>query len=74
MNLYKYNYPSSRCVKDDNEIDKGVIGTLSLLNSKEITTQPIIGFDWHPDKIGLSCMVALDQSVKVYIITKLNLY
>jgi len=74
MNLYKYNYPSSRSVKDDSGIEKGVIGNLTLLNSKDVTTQPIIGYDWHPDKIGLSCMVALDQSVKVYIVTRLNLY
>jgi hypothetical protein len=74
MNLYKYNYPSARSVKDDNDIDKGVIGTLTLLNSKDVTTQPIVGFDWHPDKNGLSCMVALDQSVKVYLTTRLNLY
>jgi hypothetical protein len=53
---------------------KGVIGNLTLLNNKEVTTQPIIAFDWHPDKLGLSCMVALDQSVKVFITTKLNLY
>jgi WD repeat-containing protein 92 len=32
MNLYKYNYPSSRSVKDDNGIEKGVIGNLTLLN------------------------------------------
>lgn len=74
MNIYKYNYPNSRQLKDDNGLDKGIIGTLSLLNTRDVTTQPIVGFDWHPDKIGLSCMVALDQSVKVEIVTRLNLY
>ena len=74
MNLYKYNYPTSRFVNDDNNIPKGVTGSLTLLNTKDVTTQPIIGFDWHPDKCGLISMVALDQSIKVYIATRLNLY
>ena len=74
LNLYKYNYPTQRHMKDDNNVLKGVAGSLSLLNYKEVTTQPIISFDWHPDKLGLSCMCALDQSVKIYIITRLNLY
>lgn len=74
INLYKYNYPNQRSVTDDNGVAKGVIGTLTLLNSKDVTTQPIISYDWHPDKIGLATMVALDQSVKVYIVTRLNLY
>ena len=59
---------------DENNIPKGVIGSLTVLNTKDITTQPIIGFDWHPDKMGLACLVALDQSVKVELVTRLNLY
>lgn len=74
INLYKYNYPNSRVVKDENGIERGVAGSLSLLNTKEITTQPIVCYDWHPDKSGLACMVALDQSLKVSIVTRLNLY
>ena len=74
VNLYKYNYPNQRSVMDENNIPKGVIGSLTVLNTKDITTQPIIGFDWHPDKMGLACLVALDQSVKVELVTRLNLY
>lgn len=74
LNLYKYNYPNSRSLKDENGISKGVAGSLSLLNYKEVTSQPIISYDWHPDKLGLSCMCALDQSIKIYIVTRLNLY
>ena len=73
-NLYKYNYPNQRSVMDENNIPKGVIGNLSILNTKNITTQPIVGFDWHPDKMGLATLVALDQTVKVYLVTRLNLY
>lgn len=73
-NLYKYNYPTQRKIMDENNIPKGVIGSLTVLNTKEITTQPIVGFDWHPDKLGLATLVALDQTVKVYLVTRLNLY
>jgi len=74
MNLYKYNYPNERVVKDDNGVDKGIIGNLEILNSKEITTQPIVSLDWHPDKLGLAGMAALDQSIKLYLFTRLNYY
>lgn len=74
MNLYKYNYPDQRTVKDENGLEKGVIGSLEILNSKEITTQPIVSLDWHPDRLGLAGMVALDQTVKLYLFTRLNLY
>ena len=74
VNIYKYNYPTQRSVMDENNIPKGVVGSLSVLNTKDITTQPIVGFDWHPDKLGLATLVALDQSVKVYLVTRLNLY
>ncbi len=74
LNLYKYNYPEQRSIKDENNLEKGIIGSLDLLNSKEITTQPIISLDWHPDKLGLAGMVALDQSVKIYLCTRLNYY
>lgn len=74
INLYKYNYPNQRSVKDENDIEKGVIGSLDLLNSKEITTQPIVSLEWHPDKLGLAGLVALDQTVKLYLCTRLNLY
>ncbi len=74
VNLYKYNYPSKRSLTDDNGVERGVAGTLTILNTSEITSQPIMNWDWHPDKLGLATMVALDQSVKVYIVTRLNLY
>lgn len=59
---------------DENNVPKGVIGTLTVLNTKAMSTQPIVGFDWHPDKLGLATLVALDQSIKVYLVTRLNLY
>lgn len=74
LNLYKYNYPNQRTVIDEDGSEKGVIGSLELLNSKEITTQPVVSLDWHQDKLGLAGLVALDQTVKIYLFTRLNLY
>lgn len=36
LNIYKYHYPSSRCIKDLDGIDIGVIGKVELLNEKII--------------------------------------
>uniref|UniRef100_A0A0G4I8Z7 WD repeat-containing protein 92 n=1 Tax=Chromera velia CCMP2878 TaxID=1169474 RepID=A0A0G4I8Z7_9ALVE len=72
--VYKYSYPKQRSRKDGNGIEKGVPGTLELLNEKELSTQPIVSLDWHKGKIGLCCMACLDQTVRVAIVTKLNLY
>jgi len=52
----------------------GVPGTVELLNSKKLADQPIVGFDWNQDKMGLACMCALDQTVKVVIVTRLQNY
>ena len=50
----------------------GVAGSMELLASKNMSTQPINGFDWSPDKEGLFCCSAFDQSIRVGIVTKLN--
>ena len=50
------------------------IGNVELLNSKVISTQPIVSFDWSPDKDGLCVLSCLDQTVRVFIVTKLNKY
>ena len=47
---------------------------VELLNAKIISTQPVVSFDWSPDKEGLACMACLDQSLRVMIVTKLHLY
>ena len=33
-----------------------------------------VSFDWHMNKQGLAVFAALDQSIRVIICTKLNLY
>ncbi len=52
----------------------GVIGKLEKLNEKNFSTQPIASLDWNAEKLGLGVMSCLDQTCKVIITTKLNLY
>ncbi|SBS85806.1 WD repeat-containing protein 92, putative (WDR92) [Plasmodium ovale curtisi] len=52
---------------------RGIVGELNKLNHLNVSTQPIISFDWHRDKLGLCVFASLDQTLRVYIITKLNL-
>jgi len=72
--LYKYNYPSQRSVEASDNKPRGIIGNVEKLNEKEIATQPISSFDWNKDKLGLGVGCALDQQVKVVLVTKLNLF
>ncbi len=65
FNIYKYHYPLKRVgkhKKDGSPI--GIMGDVELLNSRVISTQPIISFDWSPDRAGLCCMGSLDQSLR----------
>lgn len=74
LSIFQYKYPPQRVLKDADNRDKGVVGSLELLNDRVFSTQPIASFDWHPEKLGLSVMSCLDQTCKIGIITKLNLY
>lgn len=65
FNLYKYHYPLNRVGKHKEDgAPIGVVGDVELLNSRVISTQPIISFDWSPDRAGLCCMGSLDQSLR----------
>ncbi|XP_074657007.1 dynein axonemal assembly factor 10-like [Tubulanus polymorphus] len=72
LHVWKYNYPSNRVVKDSNDIELGVAGTVSLLQNATLSTQPISSFDWSPDKQGLAVCTSFDQTLRVVIVTKLN--
>lgn len=75
LNLYKYHYPKSRVKQHEGDnTPMGVAGTVELLNSRVISTQPIVAFDWSPDREGLCVMSCLDQTIRCYIVTKLNKY
>jgi len=73
LNLYKYEYPSQRSLKDEHGYQYGVAGSVNLLQTKNLSTQPICSLDFHPDKAGLVCLGSFDQSVRVGVISKLNL-
>jgi hypothetical protein len=74
FNLYKYHYPKARTSNGADGVPRGVMGSVELLNSKVISTQPIVALDWSPDFEGLSVLCCLDQTVRSYIVTKLNKY
>jgi WD repeat-containing protein 92 len=78
----RYHYPAERAVKDDSAEGssgggirmRGVPGTVELLNARIITSQPIVSWDWSPDKEGLAVASCLDQTLRVLIVTKLHKY
>jgi len=72
MCLWKYNYPSCRVKKDDNDLEVGVPGTVSSLQNMTLASQPLSSFDWSPDKMGLAVCTGLDQTLRMIIVTKLN--
>mmetsp|Transcript_20618 Transcript_20618/g.18769 ORF Transcript_20618/g.18769 Transcript_20618/m.18769 type:complete len:359 (-) Transcript_20618:2073-3149(-) len=74
FNIYKYHYPKSRTTQYKDNVPMGVAGSVELLNSRVISTQPIVAFDWSPDKEGLCALTCLDQTLRCYIVTKLNKY
>ncbi|XP_040906428.1 WD repeat-containing protein 92 [Toxotes jaculatrix] len=73
LHLWKYEYPAQRSKKDSNDVDVGVAGTVNLLQNVTLSTQPIASLDWSPDKQGLCVCSGFDQSVRVLIVTKLNM-
>ena len=74
LKLWKYSYPKQRKVFDAEGIAKGVVGEMELLNDRKTAQQPVVGLDFNSGKMGLAVQAALDQTVKVLIFTKLNLY
>ena len=73
LNLYKYKNNDFNFDDIDNIHNNKGNRELKLLNSNIISKQPIIGFDWHKIKFGLSCLVSFDHSVKICTFNNLNL-
>ncbi|XP_076809462.1 dynein axonemal assembly factor 10-like [Clavelina lepadiformis] len=71
LSLWKYDYPVKR-VKVEDGVKTGVAGSLQYLQNATLSTQPVCGMDWSPDKLGLAVCVAFDQALRVIIVTKLN--
>lgn len=74
LNIYKYHYPSKRKETTLDGNIKGNVGSLELLNTRIFSTQPIISLDWNKDKEGLCCFTAMDQSLRVILVTNLDKY
>lgn len=74
FNIYKYHYPASRSKVGKDDAPVGVVGSVELLNSKVISSQPLVSLDWSPDKEGLAVLSCLDQTLRCFIVTKLNKY
>lgn len=73
INVYRYHYPPrGRQDRDPDGRPKGVAGKTELVNARIFSSQPFVGFDWSPDKEGLAAAVCLDQTLRVFIVTKLN--
>lgn len=72
LNIYKYEYPAQRKMKDEHQYEYGIAGTVNLLQTKNLSTQPICSLDWHPDKTGLACIGSFDQAVRVAVVSKLD--
>jgi hypothetical protein len=65
-------YPEKRVMTQSDNTEVGVPGTLKLLQNIGLSSQPASAFDWSPDKAGLACTSAFDQTVRVLITTKLS--
>jgi WD40 repeat protein len=74
FNLYKYHYPKSRTKMSQDNVPMGVMGSVELLNSRVISSQPLVCCDWSQDREGLCITATLDQTIRCYIVTKLNKY
>jgi hypothetical protein len=72
LNLYRYNYPAARSERDGEGHPRGKMGGVELLNARIVSTQPIVGWDWSSDKCGLAAAVCLDQTLRVFIVTRLD--
>ncbi|XP_023298728.2 dynein axonemal assembly factor 10 [Lucilia cuprina] len=74
LRLWNYEYPEKRNKEGTDGYSEGIAGSLHMLHASTLSTQPVHCFDWHPDKMGLAVCGAFDQSVRVLVTTKLNLY
>lgn len=58
------HYPLSRTTKDADGRLLGVCGTVELLNSRVLSTQPIVSMDWRYGKweVGVSVVLATERN------------
>lgn len=74
VRLWLYRYPDKRVSDTSDGNSQGVAGDLEMLSATTLSTQPVNSFDWSPDRLGLGACSSFDQTVRVVITTKLNVY
>lgn len=67
-------YPEKRVKDASDGHSQGVAGSLKMLQAVTLSSQPVSCFDWNADRIGLAVCGAFDQTIRVLVTTKLNLY
>ena len=63
--------PCCRAVDDGKGQKMGGAGEAELICDRCISSQPVSGFDWSPDKAGLFVAAAFDQTVRVGMVSQL---
>lgn len=61
------SYPDQRVKKDANDLEMGVIGSVSMLQNASLSTQPITSFDWSPDKVSDVYLILYNSSLLLVI-------
>lgn len=66
VRICKYEYPIQRKAKDSEGMDIGIAGAIQeVFIAEKFATQPVISFDWHPEKKGLIASSTFDQTLRV---------
>ena len=73
LSLYQYHYPDNRVASDTEGNKSGVAGSLTQLQTQQISDQPVNSMDWSQDNNGLLVTSAFDQRIRIVIVTKLHL-
>lgn len=74
IRLWHYKYPVKRFKPAADGCNKGVAGSLDMLQATSISSQPINTFDWSSDRIGLAVCGSFDQAIRILVTTNLHLY
>lgn len=72
--LYRHRYPAAGRAEPHpgDGLPRGVGGELAQVGWHDVSTQPVVCWDWSPDRHGLAVCGALDQHVRVFAVTRLD--
>lgn len=69
--IYMLARYACRSMKDSQGREYGVAGSVEELAQASLSSQPLSAFDWCPERAGLFCCGALDQTLRVGLVTGL---